>query len=254
MLSITPLPALRDNYIWAIASGSEIVAVDPGQAGPVQHWLRAGNRSLAAILVTHHHPDHVGGVAELATTWDAPVYGPAHETIPHRDVALSAGDTCLLGKNFPVFQVLDIPGHTAGHIAYYCPGYLFCGDTLFSAGCGKLFEGTAAELYTSLGKLARLPGSTRVYPAHEYTVSNLRFARHVLPQEPALEENLASALKIRENRQPTLPTTIAREKCINLFLRPGDAAVKAAVEAMTGQKMETEAAVFAVLREWKDRF
>ncbi|MGH8161493.1 MAG: hydroxyacylglutathione hydrolase [Gammaproteobacteria bacterium] len=256
-LGIEPLPALRDNYIWALALGAEAAVVDPGEAAPVERWLAAGDRRLAAILVTHHHHDHTGGVEALKTRHGARVYGPGGERIPAVDVALGEGEEIEPLAGGPRLRVLEIAGHTSGHIAYYSDagkGLLFCGDTLFSAGCGRVFEGTPGQMFHALSRLAALPGDTAVYAGHEYTVANLRFARRVLPDDPQLEDALTSALETRKNGKVTLPSSIGRERAINLFLRTEEAAVRAAVEREDGGTLREPAEVFAALRRWKDRF
>ncbi len=256
MLTVTPLPAFRDNYIWALREGDRAVVVDPGDAGPVERWLAAEGVELAAILITHHHPDHVGGLTALKRGHRVPVFGPAGGHIRGIDKALAEGDHVTPAPGFPDFEVLEVPGHTLDHIAYYSAAekLLFCGDTLFSAGCGKLFEGTAEQLHRSLSRIAALPGATRIYAAHEYTVANLRFARAVLPEDMKLEQALANALKIRENEGVTLPSTVGGEREINIFLRTGEPAVQAAVQTRSGGRLDSEAAVFAALRQWKDEF
>ncbi|MDN5864443.1 MAG: hydroxyacylglutathione hydrolase [Gammaproteobacteria bacterium] len=253
-LEIEALPALRDNYIWALAKGGRAAVVDPGEAGPVERWLEATSHRLDAILVTHHHPDHTGGVAALKRRHGATVYGPAGEPIPARDEALREGDVVTPLAGGASFRILDIPGHTRGHIAYHGENLLFCGDTLFSAGCGRAFEGPPEQLFASLWKLGSLPGETAVYAGHEYTVANLEFARRVLPADARLEEALANALETRNNGKVTLPSSVAREQEINVFFRTGEKAVKAAVEQETGDSPGTPVEVFAALRNWKDHF
>lgn len=254
MLTIVPLRAFKDNYIWALRAGDAAVVVDPGDSAPVERWLTEERVQLAAILVTHHHPDHVGGVAALKRTHRVPVFGPAGGHIRGIDKALGEGDSVTPAPGFPAFEVLEVPGHTLDHIAYYAYNMLFCGDTLFSAGCGRLFEGTAEQLHDSLSRFTELPAATRIYAAHEYTLANLRFACAVLPQDVKLEQALANTLKIRENDGVTLPSTVAKERKINVFLRTGESAVKAAAQAHSGRVLDSEAAVFAALRQWKDEF
>ncbi|MGH8224828.1 MAG: hydroxyacylglutathione hydrolase [Gammaproteobacteria bacterium] len=255
-ISIEPLAALRDNYIWALArdADADAVVVDPGEAAPVERWLAAAGRRLKAILLTHHHHDHTGGVAELKSRHQACVYGPGADRIPNLDKSLGEGDEFSPVPGWPRFRVLEIAGHTSGHIAYYGAGALFSGDTLFSAGCGRLFEGTPGEMLRSLSRLAALPGSTRVYCGHEYTVANLRFACQVLPDDARLEKALANALKLRDNAKVSLPSRIDREREINLFLRTDEAALRAAVERETATALASPTEVFAALRRWKDRF
>ena len=252
MMTVTPIPALRDNYIWAMHVDSQAVVVDPGVAEPVMRWLEEKGLQLAAILITHHHGDHIGGMPELKRYYRVPAVGPAGGHMRGIDRQVGEGDRVVPAPGFPEFRVFEVPGHTLDHIAYYTPGHLFCGDTLFSAGCGRLFEGDAGQLHRSLAKFASLPGETSVYPAHEYTVANLKFARSVLPRDEKIEKALANALKIRENVKPTLPSSVAREREINVFLRTEDPAVRTAAEARAGRKLETGVSVLAALRLWKD--
>ncbi|MGH8426557.1 MAG: hydroxyacylglutathione hydrolase [Gammaproteobacteria bacterium] len=254
MLRIEAIPAFRDNYIWALTVGTKAVVVDPGDAAPVEAWLTRGNGRLAAIFITHHHHDHIGGLTALKARHHPQVFGPAGEAIAGVDVALAEGDTVTPAEGFPAFRVFEVPGHTAGHIAYYGANLLFCGDTLFSAGCGRLFEGTAAQMHASLGRLAALPAGTRVYPAHEYTEANLRFACSLLPADPGLARTLKNVVTIRADGQATLPSTIGRERGINLFLRSGETKVRTAVEKELGRPLHPEAEVFAALRHLKDQF
>lgn len=252
MLHLHPVPAFNDNYLWLLHDQHTAWVVDPGDAAPVQAYLQQHGLALAGILLTHHHADHVGGVAELRQTHGCPVFGPAHEVLPEPLTRLQEGDRVeLLGHGF---TVLDVPGHTAGHIAYYCASVngaplLFCGDTLFSAGCGRLFEGTPAQMYASLQKIAALPDATQVCCTHEYTLSNLRFALAVEPDNPDLTRHLAHCQTLRDQGLPTLPSTLKLEKRINPFLRAHLPSVACAVPPATGP-----AAVFAALREWKNRF
>ena len=255
-MNLTALPAFADNYIWMLTIGAQALVVDPGEAEPVQAALDAQGLQLAGILVTHHHADHVGGVDALRPRLLGPVYGPARERIPMPFEPLAAGDRVqLLGLDF---EVIEVPGHTAGHIAYLhrplgqAP-ILFCGDTLFSAGCGRLFEGTPAQMHASLQQLAALPGHTRVCCTHEYTLSNLRFAAAVEPGNAAIASHTAWCEGERAAGRPTLPSTIARELTINPFLRCGQAEVAASARAH-GAASNEPAAVFAALREWKNQF
>ena len=236
--------------------GARAVVVDPGDAAPALAALDRLHLDLAAILVTHHHADHVGGVNALRQRLLGPVYGPAHETIPTPYTPLVEGDTVhVLGLDF---DVLDVPGHTAGHIAYAqrgaaAQGLLFCGDTLFSGGCGRLFEGTPAQMHTSLSKLAALPGDMRVCCTHEYTLSNLRFAAAVEPANLARQRYQARCELLRAQGQPTLPSSIALERQINPFLRCTESDVVAAA-CTQGAADTTPVAVLAALRAWKNRF
>lgn len=256
-MTLHPLPAFQDNYLWLLQDGHRALVVDPGDAQPVLARLRQDAVQLDAILVTHHHGDHTGGVQTLREATGAVVYGPATEAIPGPFVPVKGGDTVIaLGLTW---QVMDVPGHTAGHIAYYCADVdgtpvLFCGDTLFSGGCGRLFEGTPAQMLASLDRLAALPGTTRVCCAHEYTLSNLRFARAVEPENAALTQYLSQCEALRHQGQPTLPSTLAQERLINPFLRTREPAVMRAAQAFAGADTCDETSVFAAIRQWKNEF
>ena len=259
MIQIEALPAFTDNYLWLLqdARQQRCAVVDPGDAAPVLQWLaeHPGWR-LTDILVTHHHPDHVGGVAELKKACGARVFGPALETIPGRDVALEDGQSIeVLGLEW---RVLHVPGHTLGHIAYFHADprqpLLLCGDTLFAAGCGRLFEGTAQQMHYSLSRLAALPDDTLVYCTHEYTLSNLRFACAVEPENPAISNRLAEVTRLRAANAISLPTRIALEKQTNPFLRSAEAAVRQMAATRSGSENLSEEAVFAAIRGWKDQF
>jgi len=264
-MNLVPLPAFADNYIWMLHAGGHVIVVDPGDAKPVFDFLERGHLQLAAILVTHHHADHTGGVNALRDATGAPVFGPANETIPEPYTPLVEGDQAeAMGLRF---DVIDVPGHTAGHIAYVLPRepgnaaaadlapLLFCGDTLFSGGCGRLFEGTPAQMLASLDALATLPDDTKVCCAHEYTLGNLRFARAVEPGNTELTQYLTQCEALRALGQPTLPCRLGVERQINPFLRSREASVLSAVRAHAGLAVSaTQAEVFGALRQWKNDF
>lgn len=237
-------------------NGRSALVVDPGDAQPVLDALQQHGLQLAAILVTHHHADHTGGVAQLRDACGTQVYGPAGEEMPEPINRLSGGDSCTaLGLTF---AVMDVPGHTAGHIAYYCESFnaaplLFCGDTLFSGGCGRLFEGTPAQMLASLDSLAALPDNTQVCCTHEYTLSNLKFALAVEPGNTDLAQYNAQCQALRANNQPTLPSSIALEKKINPFLRSRIPAVMSAAQAHDAA-MAQSTGTFATLRQWKNDY
>ncbi|MHB2247515.1 hydroxyacylglutathione hydrolase [Pseudomonas fitomaticsae] len=255
MIQISALPAFTDNYIWLLQDHAtqRCAVVDPGDAAPVQAWLDAHpGWVLGDILITHHHHDHVGGVETLKMATGATVYGPASESIPGRDVALKDNDTVrVLGWDFDVYAV---PGHTLGHIAYYHHGLLFCGDTLFAAGCGRLFEGTPQQMHQSLSRLAALPEDTLVYCTHEYTLSNLKFAAAVEPGNRDIAARLEKVSQQRASGVMTLPSTLALEKLTNPFLRTGEILVTQKVDERSGPQNRAPSEVFAALRAWKDTF
>jgi hydroxyacylglutathione hydrolase len=253
-INVTPILAYEDNYLWLLHNDRVAAVVDPGDAAPVLAHLQAHGLSLSAILVTHHHGDHVGGVEELLAHYPVPVFGPARENIPGITAALEEGDALTVPGLDLTFTVLDVPGHTAGHIAYFGNGMLFCGDTLFCCGCGRMFEGTAAQMTTSLGKLAALPGDTRVYCAHEYTLANIRFAEAVEPGNAELRERKLRDTAAREHNLPTVPSTIALECATNPFLRWSSAEVIASAQHAAGKTLSQPHEVFGALREWKNRF
>ncbi|MDI9330617.1 MAG: hydroxyacylglutathione hydrolase [Alphaproteobacteria bacterium] len=255
-MKLLPIPAFDDNYLWLMHDGADALVVDPGAAPPVQEVLQRMGLNLKAILVTHHHADHVGGVVELLQATGATVYGPEAEDIPGPYSGCQGGQVLdVLGVRF---EVIDVPGHTAGHVAYFAPALspsplLFCGDTLFSGGCGRLFEGTPAQMLDSLDRLAALPDDTRVCCAHEYTLSNLRFAVAVEPGNADLLAYQSKCIASREQGVPTLPSSIGLERRINPFLRSREAAVAASVRQRATQA-HSDVDVFGALREWKTQF
>lgn len=251
------ISAFNDNYIWLLHNQQHAVVVDPGDATPVLNTLNELGLVLDAILITHHHHDHVGGIDKLKQHFpQAIVYGPALESIPKRDHALKQDDTITLPNLHLSFKVLDIPGHTAGHIAYFgCnqeEPLLFCGDALFSGGCGRLFEGTAAQMVESLSKITALPPSTLVCCAHEYTLSNLNWALQVEPDNLDLQSYHEKVVQLRENKQSTLPSTVGLEMQINPFLRTHVPAVQLHAAAYSQRQASDNTDVFAQLREWKN--
>lgn len=255
MIIITPIPALKDNYIWAIinkASGSALV-VDPGEAAPVQDFLQREQLALAGILITHHHWDHTNGINELQP---APVYGPKQDNISNLTYPLVDEDTFNIEAVPLDFRVLSIPGHTHGHIAFYNAelNALFCGDTLFAAGCGRAFEGTPATLFQSLQKLSALPGDVRIFCGHEYTQNNLQFASLVEPDNQAIKTRLVEVKKIRSQNQPTLPSSMTLEKQTNPFLRCDQPAVIKSATQYAKQTLSSPVEVFTALRQWKNEF
>jgi hydroxyacylglutathione hydrolase len=272
-LEYVPVPAFDDNYIWVVSDGRDAIVVDPGDAAPVQHYLAKRGWRLSAILLTHHHADHVGGVGDLLKGQVVPVYGPAGEAIAQVTHTLRDGDSVHIDAPALDFTVLDVPGHTSGHIAYYQSAdpadltapvdpaggeprvpHVFCGDTLFACGCGRLFEGTPAQMLKSLDALAALPGTTEVHCAHEYTLSNIRFALACEPGNAELQAWRERAQALRDRQQPTLPTTIAHERAVNPFLRADSPAIHATLEAQLHETVPDRLAAFTLMREWKNRF
>lgn len=255
-LTITPLPAFKDNYIWLLTRGSEAAIVDPGDAAPVIRTLEQQQLRLTAILATHHHADHVGGLMTLKQRYQATAYGPARENVSGLDHRLATGDKIdVLGARF---EVIDIPGHTAGHIAFYAealqPPVVFCGDTLFACGCGRLFEGTPEQMLASLDTLGALPAATRVYCGHEYTVANIRFALEVEPNNRELQTRAAAATAMRKRGEPTLPSTIGLELATNPFMRCDTPSVRAAASGISRGAGVARVPTFAAIRSWKDGF
>ena len=257
MLSITPIPAFQTNYIWAITSAfspGKAVIVDPGEAAPILDYLRSNNLELTAILITHHHPDHTGGVKEILQHYDCPVYAGSKETSAKASHRLEDGEEFSIEALNLHFTALHVPGHTKGHKIFYGHGVVFTGDTLFAAGCGRNFEGEAEELYTSLQKLAALPAETQIYCGHEYTEQNLRFGLTVEPENADIQSKLKLVSMMRAEGKCTLPSSFSEELNTNVFLRSHLPEIKAAAENYSQQNLATPAAVFAVLRHWKNNF
>ena len=254
MLSVLPLPAFTDNYIWLIHDQRVALVVDPGDAGPVTQAVEELGLELLGILNTHHHADHVGGNLALYQRYGCAIYGPANESIPALTHPLGEDDRISFPELQLSFQVINTPGHTLGHIAYYGAGYLFCGDTLFGCGCGRLFEGSPAQMYQSLSRLALLPDHTLVCCAHEYTLSNIRFAKSVDGANPALLLRERVDRRNRDQGLPTLPSTLGLEKATNPFLRCHEATLAKAAQALSGRTAMNDVEVFAALRAAKDRF
>lgn len=263
-LDVLAVPAFDDNYLWIIHDGRHAAVVDPGDAVPVLAALQAEGLTLAAILLTHHHADHVGGVVELARSAVSdefpaiPVYGPAREQsrIKGMTVPLHGNDEVMIPSLGLSLQVIDVPGHTLGHIAYYSAeqGFVFCGDTLFAGGCGRLFEGTPAQMVESLAKLSSLPGETQVYCAHEYTLSNLKFAAEVEPGNAELSARIRRERVKRDQGEATVPTSIALERATNPFLRANEKEIQESLQKAGRLTELNEVSSFAALREWKNTY
>jgi hydroxyacylglutathione hydrolase len=257
-LQICPVPAFRDNYIWIIHNTVHAAIVDPGDASPVISYLNSQQLQPIAILITHHHNDHTGGNLQLLERFDLPVYGPQHEKITTVNNPVREGDRIQLEPLGLAFDIIEVPGHTHGHIAYFAAtqprSLLFCGDTLFSCGCGRIFEGTSQQMYAALRKLATLPDNTLVYCAHEYTLANIAFARAVEPGNDDLRKLEQRANQMRQQHLPTLPTDMATEKACNPFLRCQHPEVIRCAAQFAGRKLSDPVEVFAALREWKNIF
>jgi hydroxyacylglutathione hydrolase len=264
LLQVWPIPAFDDNYIWCIHDGKSALVVDPGDSGPVLDYLSKSELTLKGILITHHHADHTGGILNLLNALgpQIPVYGPAGNDIPGRTQVAKEGDQFEIDSPRISLKVYEVPGHTLSHIAYFADmqsnlvePMLFCGDTLFASGCGRLFEGTPTQMTESLAKFAALPMNTLVYCTHEYTLSNIRFALAVEPNNANLISWSERAQKLRQQGLPTLPTTIGQELQVNPFMRSDQAVVIASAKAASHQAdLPSPAHVLAVIRAWKDRF
>jgi len=258
-MQLYPVPAFQDNYIWVLADGKNALVVDPGDAAPVIEYLDQHKLNVAAILITHHHLDHIGGLNTLVQTYGhIPIYGPKLNDIPFMTHPLVGGERLTIAPFNTEIQVLAVPGHTLGHIAFYLPAteqeppYLFCGDTLFASGCGRLFEGTPLQMWASLSKLMQLPQNTLVCCAHEYTLSNIEFSLAVLPQDQKLIEYQARTEERRKQGRPSVPTTLADELKYNLFLKVNEPEVQHSVSNYLGKPVTNAVDVFAGLRQWKD--
>lgn len=253
-MKIVPVRAFRDNYIWLLVQGRHAAVVDPGDAAPVLAHLRQHHLSICGILITHHHSDHIGGVEALLGHQNVPVYAPHNESFSFPHQAVGEGDKILFPELETTLDVLDVPGHTALHVAYYGGNSLFCGDTLFGCGCGRIFDGSCEQLFRSLKRLAALPEKTKIYCAHEYTLANLCFARMIDPENPALmaREHTDSALIAQG--LPTLPSTLALEKATNPFLRCNTQAIQRAALQINPHAADSEETTFCAIRELKNRY
>ncbi|MCZ6804058.1 MAG: hydroxyacylglutathione hydrolase [Proteobacteria bacterium] len=256
MLEIIPLPALKDNYIWLLKNkaNGHIAIVDPSEAEPVLQLIKSENLIPVTILITHHHWDHVGGIAGITKEHNIPVYTPKTESVDGSTHPVGEGDIVSLPDLELELNILDVPGHTADAIAYYTDKMVFTGDTLFTAGCGRLFEGTPPQMHASLSKFKSLANETLVYCGHEYTLANLQFAATVEPDNKAIQERLIRVKQARNKNQPTVPSTLASEKETNPFLRCEQADVINAAAEYSGKALDKPAEVFAVVRSWKDNF
>ncbi len=256
LLKIIPLPALKDNYIWLLKNKASrhVAIVDPSEAKPVLDRIKTERLIPTAIMITHHHWDHVGGIAAIIEQFNIPVYTPKSETIAGSTHPVGAGDVVSLPELGLQLNILDVPGHTAGAVAYYNDDLVFSGDTLFTAGCGRLFEGTPAQMHNSLSKFKALPDNTRLYCGHEYTVSNLKFAAHLEPGNKAIQQRLQRATATRDKHLPTVPATMSEEQATNPFLRCEEVTVIAAARAYATTSATAPADVFATIRRWKDNF
>ena len=256
MAKIIPVPAFRDNYIWLIIENSnkKCIIVDPGDAAPVIATLTNEGLTPVAIFVTHHHFDHCAGVAELLERYRVPVYGSSKENSEAITNPVHGGENLKFPQFDLIFEVIEIPGHTLDHLAFYAPGMLFCGDTLFTAGCGRIFEGTAEQLYDSLQIIAHLPDNTNIYCGHEYTLKNLLFAAIVDPHNPDIQSRLEETRLLVQQGWPTVPATLAIEKATNPFLRIHEQAITNSLETKAGRRLDNPQERFALLREWKNNF
>ncbi len=251
-MDILPLPAFTDNYIWLIEENGKATVVDPGDANVVENFLTEKNLKLENIFITHHHFDHTGGVQRLKESYNCDVYGPYNSPFNGVDIKLKENDEIAIFNSS--FKIIEIPGHTLDHIAYYSKNQniLFCGDTLFSGGCGRIFEGTPSQMYESLSKLSLLDKSTKIYCGHEYTQSNLNFAVKVEPSNDNLVKYKRKIDKKRLNNEISLPTSLELEKNINPFLRSHVSEIKESIKEIAKINNPTDFETFTSVRSLKD--
>jgi hydroxyacylglutathione hydrolase len=256
MLEIIPLPALKDNYIWLLKNKASrhVAIIDPSEAEPVLNLIDSERLIPIAIMITHHHWDHVGGIPGITEKYDIPVYTPKTESVAGSTNPVGEGDIVALPELNLELKILDVPGHTLGAVAYYAKGMVFSGDTLFTAGCGRMFEGTPAQMHASLAKFNSLPDDTLLYCGHEYTLSNLQFAANVEPDNKAIQKRLMLARRIRDKGEPAVPATLKIEKKTNPFLRCEEMSVINAACEHSGKKLDKPDEIFAAIRHWKDNF
>ena len=250
MLNIIPIPAFEDNYIWLLHNNSDAVVIDPGDAAPVIASLEKLNLTLTAILITHYHADHIGGVHDLLRFHSVPVYAPQYEKFDFEHIKLADGDAIDLPEIAQSFRVMWLPGHTLGHIAYFNDQYLFCGDTLFGAGCGRLFEGTPTQMLSSLARLKVLNGNTQVFCTHEYTTKNIAFALTLEPNNRDLQARASTTKRLRQLQLPSLPSNIALELATNPFLRCNQASI---IKNSYSEKPD-ELSVFTAIRTLRNHY
>ncbi len=255
MPNVIAIPALQDNYIWLIAEGSDAIVVDPGEAAPVLKKCEEEKLTVSTVLITHHHADHTGGIKEVLDKFgDAKVYSPRNDKFKFNYEPVSEGRPIKIAKPSLSFDVYETPGHTLDHVSYYTPGHLFCGDTIFACGCGKLLEGSPKQMFISLEKLSALPNSTLIYCGHEYTMDNIRFAMAADPNNNKIEMRERIEAGKRKNGEPTLPTSLELEKETNPFLRWNAHAIQSKAEKRLGKRPEHRYEILGALRKWKDKF